>query len=306
MLNFSSRVLVSALLVSLVAAFGCGEDDPTEGGDVVFEDVHEVVLIDRDTDEQLGNHYEDHWHGLIEVEAHSGDDEYVSVGIEFYDEAEEPVDVGLGDGDVTYDIELDDDSIAAYDSHSDHFHIWGEDEGSTEIYFDFRDGEDVFFDTRGEGLDVFSDPHEDNGHDHDALEVAHFGLLDRAHDPHAEIADVHDGHWHGDFADGIELDIAAGSDDYDTAAAGDGEAVSLGADVEEDHDGHTHDVELDGDPYELDAEGGDGTVYIDSHGDHVHVVGLEEGHAHVTFQIVDRVDGDVVYETPEFEFDVHE
>lgn len=314
-----TKLVVVSILVAGFGALGCGEgEDPDpedpDPVDTVHEDVHEVVLFDRDTDDDLGDYHEDHWHGLIELEVDHDEEDYKSVGFRFYDENEEAVDIPLGDQGYDYDIEVDDGDLVWIDEHSDHFHIGGRDhEGETAIYFDFTHDGDVFFDTHHQGLSVFVDDHDhDNNHNHDdgELEVEEFALLDRAHEPHQEIAHLHGDHWDGDFEDGIELTVADDPEDYDTAAAGEGEAVSLGADVEEMHDDHTHSVDLDGSPYELDvapAHDGDGDyVELHSHGDHVHVIGVAEGHAHVVFQIVDRPHEEVVWESPEFEFDVHD
>ena len=126
--------------------------------------------------------------------------------------------------------------------------------------------------------------HDDDDHDHDHddevaeeyfdhLGVADegFQILDRAHDPHEEVAYVHGDHWHGNLP---SIPV--------------GDNVSLGAEIElEDGD----ELEL-GDEYELRvAEAHDapeGVVGIDEddyHGDHVHVHGEEEGVTDVVFLI---------------------
>ncbi|APX95886.1 hypothetical protein [Natronorubrum daqingense] len=116
---------------------------------------------------------------------------------------------------------------------------------------------------------------DDNGSD---LEVEEFQLLDRDHDEDV-IAYVHGDHW-----------------DHGPLVVPEGDNVSLGARIE-DEDGEEIDLEEAG----LDLEGelvgdGDDTVSLESHGDHIHVEGEEEGFADVVFQLVE--DDEVVYETP--------
>ncbi len=301
MLNRTMKLLATALVLLVATTIGCGEDDE-------LPDVFTVELIDRSDDEVVGYHYDDHWHGDIDLKADMDESEYESFGFRFLDADDEELDIPLGDDGYGYTLDIDGDEDAVHaDTHSDHFHLRGGEEGHVELYFDFeRDGA-LFFDTRGQGFDVWIDAESDNG-EHDELQVSEFVLLDRAHDPHEPIADVDDDHWHGEFSDGIELTIADDTDDYETSAVGEGHAVSLGAMVEEEHDDHTDPVDLDGDPYELEVDVTDADyetyLYLDNHGDHVHIVGAEAGHAHVVFQIVHRADDEVVYETPEFDVDV--
>lgn len=305
MLIRSRKFVAIGLALALSGTVACGEDD----GAGPAPEVHELEIIDRSDDEVIGEYHDDHWHGVLVLDAH--EDEHTSVGFRFYDHDDEPVDVPLGTDEYSYGIDVEDEDLVWYDTHSDHFHVRGEEVGDTRMNFSFTHDDEVFFETT-EGISVaVVDDHDDDDNDHhhdDELEIADFALLDR-NDGEARIAEVHGDHWDGDFSDGIELDVAADPDNYDTAAAGQGEAVSLGADVEEGHDDHTHHVSLDGNPYELNADfahsGDDDYVDLDAHGDHVHVIGVAEGHAHVVFQIVDTEDDDIVWESPEFEFDVH-
>lgn len=119
------------------------------------------------------------------------------------------------------------------------------------------------------------DDHDHDDHDHDDaaffddLGVSEFQLLDRAEDPHEEISYMHGDHWHG-------------AGDFPTVPLGDN--LSIGAEVEmEDGDP----LEL-GDEYELRAdlaEDAADIVSFDSHGDHVHVIGDEEGVTEIVFEI---------------------
>lgn len=304
MKNLPLKLLVGLLVVSTAGLVACGEDEAD--ADNLFTDVDLVEIIDRSDDESVGQYHDDHWHGYIELEADA--DEHGSFGFRFLDHDDEEIDIPLGDDGYDYALEIEGEEHVSYDTHSDHFHLTGEEEGQAQLFIDFTYDDDVVFDTRGQAFDIFvDDDHDHNGHDHDELHVEEFVLLDRAHDPHAPIADLHDDHWHGDFSDGFELTAVDDPDDYgdDRGAVEDTPgAVSLGALVEEEHDDHTHSVELDGNPYELDVHSHSDEIATHSHGDHVHIVGVEAGHAHVTFQIVDRADDEVVFETPEFEIDV--
>ncbi len=123
---------------------------------------------------------------------------------------------------------------------------------------------------------VTADGHYDRDHDHDE-EITVFEIIDRSGDE--VTAYVHVDHWHGDLP---EISF--------------GENASLGAYLEEDGE----EVELDGDHHALDvalAEGAEeGIVSFDSHGDHVHIIGEQEGETKVVFQFIH--DGNVEYETP--------
>ncbi|GEM_PF-1212183 len=156
----------------------------------------------------------------------------------------------------------------------------------------------------------------DHDHDHE-LQVDGFEILDRGHSPHQVILDAHGNHWHGSFSNGITLHatdndpIPGSSSWYERGPAeSQPEAVSLGVRAFEDHGDHTHDISIPG-MYRLEAvlthSGDEDILYIsESHGDHVHFVGLADGHAHIVFQLVRQSDGEVVYTSPEFEFEVHD
>lgn len=112
----------------------------------------------------------------------------------------------------------------------------------------------------------------------DDLGVETFELLDRGHDPHEEMAYMHDDHWHGSFH-----------------PVPHGEYLSVGAHVE-DESGDTIDL---GDDYTLQLSvapgGSEEIVSFDHHGDHVHVHGEEEGITEVVALIVH--DGHVDYQS---------
>jgi len=124
---------------------------------------------------------------------------------------------------------------------------------------------------------VTADDHYDRDHDHDE-EVAVFEIVDRSEDD--VTAYVHGDHWHGDLP---EIPV--------------GENASLGAYIEADGG---EEVVIDGDHHALGvdlAEGAEeGIVSFDLHGDHVHLIGEQEGETKVVFQFIH--DGNVEYETP--------
>ncbi len=318
-----SKLLIAALLVSFVAfVAACGED-PEENGNDNQQNNHNqhenhnhgeaqvegLELIDRSDDSVIAYIHGDHWHSSPLILEEDGD--HLSLGFRFLDGDDEEVHLHLGDDDEVT-IHAHDDGIVDIDHHGDHIHLHGVGEGETELHIELlRDGEVVY---TAPDLNVLV-VHDDHDHD-DELEVDEFIILDRAHSPHEPIADVHDGHWDGDFADGIALsitdeDIVPGSSDwYERGAAGtEPQAVSLGVQAFEIHDDHSHEISIPG-SYRLEAvhahsEDEDVLYISESHGDHVHFVGIGEGHAHVIFQLVDQSNDEVVYESPEFEFDVH-
>ncbi len=121
-----------------------------------------------------------------------------------------------------------------------------------------------------------ADDHYDQDHSH-LEEITAFEIIDRRAE--AVTAYVHGDHWHGSLP-----------------VVPEGENISLGAYIEEDDE----EVLIDGDHHVLGvvlaAGAEDGIVSIDSHGDHVHIKGEQEGETMVVFQFIH--DGEVEYETP--------
>ncbi len=121
-----------------------------------------------------------------------------------------------------------------------------------------------------------ADDHYDQDHDHDE-EITVFEIIDRRAEE--VTAYVHVDHWHG------SLPVIPA-----------GENISLGAYVEE----NGKEVLLDGNHHALGVALADGAeediVSLNSHGDHVHIIGEQEGETLVVFQFIH--DGDVEYETP--------
>ncbi len=121
-----------------------------------------------------------------------------------------------------------------------------------------------------------ADDHYDQDHSHDE-EITAFEIIYRRAEE--VTAYVHGDHWHGSLPE-----VPAG------------ENISLGAYIEEDDE----EMLLDGDHHALEvalADGAEeGIVSFDSHGDHVYIIGEQEGETKVVFQFIH--DGDIEYVTP--------
>ena len=121
-----------------------------------------------------------------------------------------------------------------------------------------------------------ADDHYDQDHSHHE-EITAFEIIDRRAEE--VTAYVHVDHWHGSLPE-----VPAG------------ENISLGAYIEEDDE----EMLLDGDHHALGvtlADGAEeGIVSFDSHGDHIHIIGEQEGETKVVFQFIH--DGDIEYVTP--------
>lgn len=138
-------------------------------------------------------------------------------------------------------------------------------------------------DTSAEDDDHSHDDHEHDDHDHDdhdhdleEASITRFDIVDRQTDE--VVADVHDDHWHGELPT-IPVD----------------DRVSLGA-IVEDEDGD--EIPLS-EKYELRVrleDDADDIVSFEYHGDHVHLLGEEEGESVVVFQVWHGDHAD--YETP--------
>ena len=247
------------------------------------EEVSTFDIIDRSADEVTADVHDDHWHGSL-PDVPEGDN--ISLGAYIEDSHGDEIEL---DGDhYELGVSLADgapEGIVSFDYHGDHVHIIGDDEGMTEVVFELIHDGHTDYETPSIPVEVFHDhdDHDDHDHDHDD-EVSTFDIIDRSTDE--VTADVHGDHWHGGLPDVPE-----------------GDNISLGAYIEDDHG---DEIELDGDHYELGVELADGAhedvVSFDYHGDHVHIIGEEEGHTDVVFQLIH--DGHTDYETPPIGVDV--
>ena len=123
-----------------------------------------------------------------------------------------------------------------------------------------------------------NDDHDDHDHSHDNPEdgyfdeigIYEFQLLDRAHDPHEEISYMHGDHWHG-------------VGDFPTVPEGDN--LSIGT-VAYDEDGDEIELWNGNELRAAVVPGSDeNVVSFDFHGDHIHIIGEEEGLTEIVFQV---------------------
>jgi len=260
------------------------DDDHDDVADEEFDElgIEEFTVLDRahDPHEEVAYVHGDHWHGSLPEIPH-GDN--VSLGADIEDEDGDTFEL---DGEFELRVALapdEPDDVVSFDYHGDHVHIIGEQEGVVDIVFQIYHDDHADYQSAPITAQVVDDDHghDDEGEDEafDDLGIDEFTVLDRAHDPHEEAAYIHGDHWHGDLPQ-IEA----------------GDNVSLGADITDD-DGDT--FELD-DEYELRAalapDEPDDIVLFDYHGDHIHLIGEEEGVVDVVFQIYHDDHAD--YQTP--------
>ncbi|GAB6878632.1 hypothetical protein JCM17823_09060 [Halorubrum gandharaense] len=262
------------------------DDDYDDHDDHGHAHVEELEIIDRGHDEVVADVHGDHWHGSL-PDVEEGD--YLSLGAEFTDDHGDQIHLGENEEyQLNARVADDADDIVSIESHGDHIHVTGEEEGHTALVFqlyhdDHADWESPPLDLDvGDGHDHGEEEHDHGDHD---LHVEEFELIDRSDD---EVAASVDGdHWHGSLP-------AIAEDDY----------LSLGAHAETEDGDHVHFGEDE--EYQLDARVADGedddVVSFDSHGDHVHVHGEHHGHVDVVFQIVH--DDHVDWESPALEVDV--
>ena len=242
-----------------------GDDEPADddGGEYDDLEVAEFELLDRDHDEEVIAYvHGDHWHD-DPLEVPYGDN--LSLGAAVEDEDGETVE--LGDG-LELTAEAVDDAVEI-DSHGDHVHVHGEEEGFSDVTFQLVADDEVVYETPSLEVEI-----GDHDHDHDHGEVDELKILDRSEDPHEEVAEYHDGHWYGELPH-VHVD----------------DNVSLGAEF---YDDHGDEIPIGGgEEYELAVELADGAeegvVEIDPdehwHGDHVHIYGEAEGETEVVFSL---------------------
>lgn len=282
------RTFVAGLAaVSTAAVTGCLGDDDDDGelevADEHFDDIgiYELQLYDRahDPHEEISYMHGDHWHGTGEFPTVPEGDT-LSIGATGYDEDGDALD--LWDA---YELQAavgpdGDEDLVSFDSHGDHVHIHGEAEGLTEIVFILVDGSETAYQS-----DTISVTVGEAEHDH-GESVHAFELIDR--DDDEVTAYIHDDNWHGELPDLHE-----------------GEHLSLGAHVEDDHG---DEIAIDGDHWELRVDHAHDqahdVVSFDHHGDHVHIVGEDEGEAEVVFELWH--DDHVEFEAPPIEVEVED
>lgn len=284
-------VLLGLAGLTTVGIAGClGDDDGDDEGELVVADEHfddigiyELQLLDRghDPHNEISYMHDDHWDRAADFPS-IAEDEYLSIGAEAYDEDGQELDL-WGEYELHAAVPPHgDENLVSFESHGDHVHIYGAAEGLTEIVFLLVGDGDVAYQSDGIAVTIAQDHNGD--HDHDET-VSEFELIDRDED---EVTAYVDGdHWHGSLPH-VHKD----------------EHLSLGANAEDDHG---DEIEIDGDHWELRVDYADhdhGVVSFDHHGDHVHIIGEEEGEAEVVFELWH--DDHVEYETPPIEVEVED
>lgn len=138
------------LFVGLLMFTGCsGETEATTVEEPVVEVEQEVVeginvfeIIDRREDAVVADMHDDHWHGSL-PEIPLG--ENISLGAYIEENGEEEVLDGEHHALGVALAEGAEEGIVSIDLHGDHAHITGEQEGTTQVVFQFiHDGEIEF------------------------------------------------------------------------------------------------------------------------------------------------------------------
>ncbi len=237
-----------------------------------YQTIVNVELLDRNDGESTLVYSDgDHWHGSISLDADA--DSHESIGFRFLNGDEEVVEIPLGSDGFDYEIAGYDDDLIDLNTHSDHFHIQGIQQGQTELHISFTKDGDVFYEAaQGDHLDV----HILEG-DSDYESIVNVELLDRRDDESTLVYSDGD-HWHGS----ISLDASACSHE------------SLGFRFLDANNEEVH-IPLGSDGFDYEIHGVDDDVlYLNTHSDHFHIQGLSEGH--VDLHIHFTKDGDTFYE----------
>ncbi|ELY30011.1 hypothetical protein C500_10384 [Natrialba magadii ATCC 43099] len=263
------------------------DTDSTTVEEAVGDEIEEVEIVDRSTDEVAAYVHDDHWHDEL---PHVDEGEHISLGANI--ETADGEEIDLSDEEYSLDVELADEAnedVVTFDEHGDHVHIEGEEEGHTDVVFQLVHDDHVEYETPSIAVEV------ENHNDGDGSEFDEVSVFE-LHQDGEEVASVDDGEWDGEVP-GIVYE--PGEERY-----GNFIAVTLHASAE---DEHGNEIELGPDsPYELGVEPADETaeelLSIDERGDSVVLGGEGSATADVTFQIRDA-DG-VEYETPVTSVDI--
>ncbi len=278
-------MLATSGSLAALAFAGCLSDDDDGNGNGSSDDhdddhddnhdddhdlpVAEFDVLDRDHDEDVLVYiHGDHWHDDPLEIPH---DDYLSLGASVEDEDGDEIE--LGDGiDLEVDIVSGDDVIDV-DFHGDHVHIHGEDDGFADITFQLVEDGEVGYETPELEVDVGDHDHDDHD-DHGHAEVEELKILDRAEDPHEQVAAYHDDHWDGELPHvHVDAHVSLGGEFYDDHGdeipIGGSEEYELGVRVAD--DANEDIVKID------DAD--------DFHGDHVHIHGEADGETEVVFML---------------------
>ena len=276
-------------------------DDDYDASVETFE-----ILNRRDDEAVVAYIHDDHWHGsLPSVEVGAS----LSLGLNLVDEDGNARELDSDGSHNGFEVELFEhgqQGIVELDNHGDHVHIIGVSPGTTQVVFHWtHDGEVRYtspminvevVESEGDNTDHghHDDDHDhhdddhDHDHDHDAA-VDTFEILNRRDDENI-VAYIHDNHWHGSLPN-VPV----------------GESLSLGLNLV-DEDGNERTLDSDGShngfKVTLYEHGQEGIVELDTHGDHVHIIGESAGVTQVVFHWTH--DGEVRYSTPPINVEVVE
>ena len=281
-MQYSRRqTIVGGTMLALGTFAGCLGDDDEDDHDDHHDDhdhddhghghfdelgIYEFQLLDRahDPHAEISYMHGDHWHGAGDFPTVPAGDN-LSIGAAAYDENGDEIELW---DDYEFQAAVAsgaDEDIVSFDFHGDHLHIIGEEEGLTEIVFQVW--HDDHADYQSEPLAVTVGEDEEAEEDFNASAISEVELLDRAPDPHEQVARWHDDHWDGELPT-VPID----------------DNISIGGRFE-DENGNEADL---GATYEFRvrlAENAEEIVEFDYHGDHVHIIGLEAGETEVVFQL---------------------
>ncbi|SDQ90659.1 hypothetical protein [Natronobacterium texcoconense] len=260
------------------------DHDHDDGHDEIG--VEEFEILDRDHDEEVLVYvHGDHWHDDPLEVPH---DDNLSLGA--YIEDEDGDEVELGDGlELTGEVVEGANEVVEIESHGDHVHVHGEEDGFTDVVFQLVEDGDVVYETPELETEVGHHDHDDDGHGH--VEVEDLEIIDRSDDE--VVADIHGDHWHGELPhvhvdDNISLGAVFTDDHGDEIPIGSDEEYELAVSVADDAADEI--VEIDSDEH--------------WHGDHVHIYGESEGETEVVFKLWHDDHAD--WESPPIEIEVED
>lgn len=177
-MNSNRRTLLAAMGGTCLgsAVVGCLGDDGADYEDIEVADEHfdhlgveTFELLDRayEPPEEMAYMHADHWHGSFHPIPHG---DYLSIGA--HAETEDGETIELGD---EYELHLAvaagaSDGIVSFDHHGDHVHVYGEEEGVTELVALIVHDDHADYQSDRISVQVSDDAHHDDredAHSHD-------------------------------------------------------------------------------------------------------------------------------------------
>ena len=268
------------ILLSVVIILSGCSNEPAVAEEPLPE-VGVFALLQQTTNRVISYVHGDHWHGFLPA-MNMEDTLSMNVYVEDIDE-----DLMTVDGEqhsLSAVIVEGDEDIVLFEFVGDVIQLTAEKPGESRVVFQLQHRGVVYYETPPISVMV-NEPVEETHEDVEAAygAVAELHVINRSDGQVA--ADIHGDHWHGRLP-----------------AVTVGSYVSLGA-VMKDINGA--EIILDGEHYALGAsiaEGSEGLVSFESHGDHLHVIGERAGETRIVFQLLH--DGSIEYETPAIRLEV--